>query len=130
MVVTSECLAASNIRWSTFMFYLVLISGCISFGNKDKPSNNLNNEKVIFQKVYYDGRKLLIDTDRIVDPIHIINVLSVLTFYGNPTEVDDSLNILVKKTMYEDMNYVYNMTLKSEDSVWLKKNVWTTNKIF
>ncbi len=91
-----------------------------------KPMPTEKDDKIILRKVYYDGKDLVEDTAKIENPFEIINLGTVLLFYGDPFEIDSQQNIWVKKTLVEDKNYIWNLSKKSEDSVWLKEHVWKT----
>lgn len=94
--------------------------------DSNKTMLNNTDDKIIFSKVYYDGRKLVEDTAKIEDRIEIINLASVLIFYGESFEIDFDHNIWVSKTLLKNKDYIYNISNKSEDTLWLKEHVWKT----
>ena len=88
---------------------------------------HVDNDSVVFRKVYYDGKKLQFDTTKIGNRIHLVNLAGVLVYYGVPFQIDSLQNIRIDKRLLEDKDFLWNLSTKSEDSIWMKNHIWKSD---
>jgi hypothetical protein len=53
-------------------------------------------------------------------------LVSVLVYYGVPVRYDGN-TLTIPESSFKDMNYLYNITIKSKDSAWLSEHILTKN---
>ena len=57
------------------------------------------------------------------------NLLAVLAFYGVPTKYEEG-KIWIREQQLSDLNFLWNLTLKAQDSTWYKKHLLPKKNMF
>ena len=121
-----ECWVVESIKSSIFLYYLMIFM-LFALTSCESSQQHVDNDSVVFRKVYYDGKKLQFDTTKIDNRIHLVSLTGVLVYYGVPFKVDSLQNLWVDKKLLEDKDFLWNLSTKSEDSIWMKNHIWKSD---
>jgi hypothetical protein len=102
----------------TFIMF-ILCTGC------QQKHDQENFSKPVFQKfngVHVGEGGYVLTSNQKMDNRKKADLIAVLVYYGIPVRYENS-QILIPDSCFADMNYLYNMTIKSTDSIWFMEHI-------
>lgn len=113
---------AQKIEAYFFMKHLFIFLIAINYLQACAENGNEESELIEFNGVH-----LANDNYEIIDrPLEgnqqKAALIAVLVYYGVPIEYKEGI-IFIHRSELEDMNYLWNLTNKSKDSVWFKEHI-------
>jgi hypothetical protein len=98
-----------------------LIYACSETKVKKIQNHDEINEWAIFKGIdHFEGEGYRVNKSMATNKL---NLTAVLVYYNIPVRYNEIREIEIPKTHFSDSNYLYNITLKSLDSTWMKRHI-------
>ncbi|WP_281232940.1 hypothetical protein [Flavobacterium gelatinilyticum] len=98
------------------LFSCGLITAFMLFCCKTKT-----DDYVLLKPIYVDESSY-IEKNQPFTKEEVIKIISVLLYYGVNLKVSDD-SIFIPEKYFSDMNYLYNIQIKSKDSLWYDQHI-------